>query len=446
MSNSSGNGDVAEIATNAVCVNCRLPLPIRPKRQGEVGKNWACIGCKTNYHAVLLENAPAEFANNVRAVVVAKPIVRTRGDSLVQDRLGAPQGVATKPLRPRQVASCTLQTQASRQIDSAVIRGQDLSVSLTGLPFSGAINKPGAFPYDPETESKQVESFQASIQQVESLVGTLKEGKSIDGNAHETIARETLKQATSDLDLFVRLGINPIGGGYPEQHSLHTSMLASAMGANLGWDHQTLVDLGVGCLIHDLGMLNVPDRVHNQHRVLSDHEYDRISAHPLHSFDLIEAHLSTLPLSSKMVAYQMHERCDGSGYPRKRRCNEMHDAAKVAAVADVYIALVSPRPHRPGLMPYYAVEHLLYGVKSNLFDSRSVRSLLKTISLFPIGSYVKLSDGRIARVLRANPADYYRPVVEAWRAEELAAAPMLVDLAKESRLSIHAPVASLPKA
>ena len=63
------------------------------------------------------------------------------------------------------------------------------------------------------------------------------------------------------------------------------------------------------------------------------------------------------------------------------------------------MALVSPRPHRPALLPYHAITKMLLDVKEGLFDSTVVRGLLHTVSLFPIGSFVELSDGRVGKTI-----------------------------------------------
>jgi HD-GYP domain-containing protein (c-di-GMP phosphodiesterase class II) len=255
--------------------------------------------------------------------------------------------------------------------------------------------------------------------------------------------QEALTQAVKDLDLFVKLSINPNGEEYPARHSLHVAMLAAAIAANLGWDRQNIVQIGIGALIHDLGMLMVPGKVFTRQSILSDGDFGKIVTHPLRTFDLIEQNLSSVPLASRMVAYQIHERCNGTGYPRKRNAALIHEAAKVAAVADVYVALVSPRPHREPLMPYYAIDYLIRGVPTGAFDVQAIRGLLKTVSLFPIGSYVELSDGRRGRVLRSNPDDYYQPVLEVWQPNELDAPPEVLELATSPNSRIHRPLARL---
>ena len=114
---------------------------------------------------------------------------------------------------------------------------------------------------------------------------------------------------------------------------------------------------------------------------------------------------------SRMVAYQIHERCDGSGYPRGQKQNQIHPFAKIAAVADEFISLVSLAAANAEVHPYQAVEQLIYGASRGIFDSSAVRALLQSISLYPVGSAVELNQGQLATVLRTNRQQYDAPVV-----------------------------------
>src|SRR5208283_5410057 len=108
--------------------------------------------------------------------------------------------------------------------------------------------------------------------------------------------------------------------------------------------------------------------------------------HPVAVFDVLQHHWDHIPAAARMTAYQVHERCDGSGYPRGRTGGQITELSRVAAVADAFVALVSPRPYRPSMIPYYAMETMLKLVRRGLFDHRFVRALLETVSLFPLGS------------------------------------------------------------
>src|SRR5690606_27821163 len=116
---------------------------------------------------------------------------------------------------------------------------------------------------------------------------------------------------------------------------------------------------------------------------------------------------------------------DGSGYPRGRTAQKIHPLAKIAGVADTFTALVARRPYRPGMLPYHAMVQMLRDVGAGLYDGQIVRALLNTVSLFPIGSFVALNDGRVGRVLRSNGAFYDRPMVECWQRSDLAATPAI---------------------
>ena len=431
-----------EAAVSSPCVVCRLPLPIRPTPTSEAGRNWFCTRCKTKHHGMLIEEAPEEIRKNVRA---EKSTSSPKPSAATSVAAQAPLGKSTKPLPARESVECHHENRESRRLDDAIKSGVDLAVEAVGPPLIHSVKDHGATRYDEETEAQFVEGFQQSQDQLESLVVALETGKSFELGATESITRESLAHATEDMDLFVRLGINPTCNEFAAKHSFHVAMLASSLGATLGWDGETIVELGIGCLLHDLGMMRVPDECYKSEKVIELSEFVEIVRHPLHTFDILAEHCDSVSTVSRMVAYQLHERLNGTGYPRKRDAGGIHEAAKVAAVADVYVALVSPRPHRPALMPYYALEHLLHGVRKGEFDSSAVRALLGTVSLFPIGSYLALKDGRVGRTIRANPREYARPVIEVWHPDGLDQTPEVIDLAQEADIAIQGPLASLEK-
>lgn len=423
------------------CASCGLTLPLSPDGAGGAApkQTVVCVGCNSTFHAVIAVDAPADLLSNIRIKIAAFDAPSPQPKAAPRTKPAPRGGVA----RERVVSRLPEPTEASRLLDAEVESEPSLAVAPTGPPFLAQLAPVGALPYDPEVEHLLTAELAATTEQVDALVDAIEDGRAIDVDRSEAIARDTLVQATRDLDLFLKLGVDPQREGYPGRHSLQVAMLAAGIGARLGWDRETLVQLGVGCLIHDLGMLKVPARDYLREDVLDDVGFCKIAAHPLHTFDLIEEHMGTVPLVTRMVAYQIHERCDGAGYPRKRHAPLIHEASKVAAIADVFIALVSPRPHREPLLPYQAMEHLIRAAAAGSFDREIVRALLRTVSLFPIGSCVELDDGRVGRVIRSNADDYCRPILETWRADELDAPPAVVDLAAAEDLAVRRPLPRL---
>ncbi|MCH7814447.1 MAG: HD domain-containing protein [Planctomycetes bacterium] len=186
--------------------------------------------------------------------------------------------------------------------------------------------------------------------------------------------------------------------------------MSMTVATQLSVPQDQVLHLGVGALIHDVGMLRVPPELRQAPRQLTEAERFEVSRHPLHTLDCLER-VGNLNDLSLIVAYQIHERGDRSGYPRQRPLTTIHPLARLAAIADTYAAITAQRPHRNARGPYEAMETLLRETSRNRFDRQVMRCFLDCISLFPIGSYVRLSNGQLAKVLRANPGLHTQPVV-----------------------------------
>jgi HD-GYP domain-containing protein (c-di-GMP phosphodiesterase class II) len=265
----------------------------------------------------------------------------------------------------------------------------------------------------------------------------------MDVEAASEIADEAMGDLVSDPDLFTCLGISPAGTKYPVRHSTHACMLALSIGMHLRLDRPTLKELAIGCLVHDAGMLRIDQRVFLKQGPLDRSDFLEITKHPSIVFDML-MDVPKIPKRAAFIAYQMHERCNGTGYPRRRDGSQIYFLSKIAAAADTFVALVSPRPHRPGLLPYHAMETLIRSAHAGEFDPIIVRALLHTVSLFPIGSCVELSDGRVGRVLRTNGDVYHRPIVELPAAVPDVSSSPVIDLLEHPDLEIVCPAASCP--
>jgi len=414
------------------CLRCSTSLPLRLAEIGETSREWACAGCGATYHGVLLDDWPAEFQANVRPV----PSGSEQGESLTPWLEPARRDPISIALPDRVGIRCELETSLSRQYDAEVGRGTNLRLPPQGEPFAARVRDLGGRLYDKDVMNRLAQVVNRSSAQLAEVFGALQTGGQAGMHVVESISQDGLFRAAEDIDLFVYLGITPSSDRYPSRHSLRVAMLATAMGAHMGWDERSLVELSIGCLLHDVGMLGLDPGAYETKRILSLADFTQIAKHPVLAIESLRQYTDQLPLASRMVAYQIHERSNGSGYPRGAKADQIHDLAKLAAVADVYVAMVSPRPHRPGIVPYHALKKILHDTKAGLFDSDVVRALLKSVSLFPIGSYVALSDGRVGKVIRARGTEYDRPIVEAWTREEPTASRSIVDLSQQGAVRI----------
>lgn len=333
--------------------------------------------------------------------------------------------------------------EADAALDVLVAELDDPEIRPSNAPFADRLQSHGATPYDAATHDRAVERKLQTLDQLRDLLETLSGNRDVELDDLQRSTADTLEQAAEDLDLFVSLGINPGLDTTVFTHSTNVSVLAVAVGARLGLDAEALRDLGTGCLVQNAGMLQLDAELYESPRILSDGEFVEIAKHPLISTDLLYRNMKEVPIGVRMIVYQIHERCDGSGYPRGITGDKIHPLAKIAAVADAYVALVSPRPHRPALLPYHAMAKMLADVKAGLFDAQAVRALLNTVSLFPIGSYVELNNTLVGKTIRANGAAYDRPIIEVWRRNQLTATPQIVDLTKTPELKVVKPLTAL---
>ena len=239
-------------------------------------------------------------------------------------------------------------------------------------------------------------------------------------NIMEDIRRRRCKSATGARGVvaqfvdFLRLdgsllpaiaGISDTSNAYLFEHGLNTALMAVAAGDELGYPPEDMMEIGLGAVLQDVGMLRVPEDLRLAPRWLGEKEKIEIQKHPFYSLDLLEA-MDGMSRTSMMVAYQAHERCDSSGYPRGTELNSTHPAARIVGVVEA-----CSRPHRNAHGPYQAIEILLRETQRQKFDGQVLRNFLDCVSVFPIGSYVRLNDGHTAKVVRAVPRRHTSPVV-----------------------------------
>jgi len=265
--------------------------------------------------------------------------------------------------------------------------------------------------YSPELKTAYKKQFAGLTKITDSLYRQLLLSTNINIPQINDITNVSFSQMVEDLDLFVLEGITPIDDGNFCRHGLQMSSLAMAIGTQLGLSRENLVHLSIGCLLHDTGMNRINYKAAWGNEPLNPIDYMELKKHPIITYDLLNK-VQEVPMVSKIIAYQIHERCDGSGYPRMQKSNQIHPLSKIAAVADEFLGLVSTRPGKMDIHSYQAAEKLIYGASQGKFDRNAVRALLQAVSLYPLGSLVELNNGQIATVIRTNRTHYDKPIVE----------------------------------
>jgi putative nucleotidyltransferase with HDIG domain len=225
------------------------------------------------------------------------------------------------------------------------------------------------------------------------------------------------KQATRALDdIIVQLMNNPnlivnladirTADNYTFSHCVNVAVLSIATGISMGYSYADLKRIGLGTLLHDLGKTKIPIYILNKPGKLTDDEYENIKKHPQLGYEIAKKK-EFMYISSALIIQQHHERNNGKGYPNGLDGNEIHRYAKVAAVADVYDALVADRPYRAALQPHKALE--IIESNENEFDLPVLQNFVKHVAAYPIGTVVSLSNGLIGVVVHNTAGFPTRP-------------------------------------
>jgi len=277
--------------------------------------------------------------------------------------------------------------------------------------FAHELSQPTELKPSSATVTRFEQALQKNVAASHSIFESFRQNKAVDPQEVVRVSVSHLNSICENLDLFVTQGIQPIQKDYPSRHSLQTAMLATSMGTVMGLTKSELFDLSFGCLLHDAGMTFLPEHLITARGELSWSDQIEFCKHPTYTANILNR-LHAVSHPAKMVAYQIHERMDGTGYPKQRSGNQIHVLARIAMVADTYLTLVSSCSREAPLKPYEAMEQILQSCRKGEFDAPPVRALLHTTSLFPVGSAIRLSDGRVGRVLRSNREQYARPYIE----------------------------------
>jgi len=195
------------------------------------------------------------------------------------------------------------------------------------------------------------------------------------------------------------------------RHMLNTAIFAVKIGQGVGVSGNELAELALAASLHDIGMAIVPPRILNKPGSLTEEEWTLVRLHPEKGFRLLQG-LGPEYERLANVILQHQEREDGSGYPRGLKGDEIHEFAKIIGLADTYEALTHPRPYRPQPHSPLEVVKEIIGSERQRFPGHILKGFIRSLSTYPVGSWVRLNTGEMARIAATNPTFPLRPVVE----------------------------------
>ena len=198
------------------------------------------------------------------------------------------------------------------------------------------------------------------------------------------------------------------GDEYAHLHPVAVAALMAAVARRLGMPEEDVVIAALGGLFHDAGEAHLPTALLDKPGKLSGEEFELMRGHPLQG----QRALVAAGLRSRAVLQVIrhhHERYDGTGYPDGLAGEAIPLLARMAAICDVYDALVSNRVHRPGLDPSEALK--MMAGWAGQFDQPLFQTFVRSLGVYPVGTLVKLESGHLAVVIDQNPDALLAPKV-----------------------------------
>jgi len=196
---------------------------------------------------------------------------------------------------------------------------------------------------------------------------------------------------------------------YLASHSVRSTILAIIIGSYLKLPNHRLIELGIAALLHEVGMLKLPPEIYLSKKTLGEREQKAIVSHPVLGYSILKSF--DFPLAISLAALEHHERENGSGYPRHLASEKISLYSKIIAVACSYEALSSRRPHKEAKDGYTGMLELLKN-EGKQYNDTVVRALVLSLSIYPIGLYVLLSNGKKGQVVDVNPENPRFPIVQ----------------------------------
>ncbi len=216
-------------------------------------------------------------------------------------------------------------------------------------------------------------------------------------------------------------------------HALNVTVLSLMLAKSLEMTAENIRLLGLGSIFHDIGKVQIPDRITKKSDPLTKAELSLIHQHCAMGAKF--ANDVGMHTEVVRIILQHHECMDGTGYPSRLKESQIDRLARIVAVVNLYDNLCNPLNVAQAMTPYEALSHMFAHQRTKC-DPAILKLLIKSLGVYPPGSLVRLSDNRHGIVVSVNPNKPLRPFVLLHAPDVPREIPLLVDLGEQASLSI----------
>ncbi|SQH74688.1 conserved protein of unknown function, containig HD domain related to phosphohydrolase activity [Shewanella benthica] len=236
------------------------------------------------------------------------------------------------------------------------------------------------------------------------------EGKAIEVAPFEALADKMIESALLDDDALKCVSALRAKDAYLLEHSINVAFLLVTFGKYLKLDKEILRQMAVGGILHDIGKIKVDNKVLHKPGKLTPQEFEHMKLHQVFAIKIM-AETKGLSNLSKDICLMHHEKLDGNGYPRGLKGDEIPLHGRMSCIVDIFDALTATRCYKEAMSPAAAFKILLSLTPFHL-DEKLVYEFIRCVGVYPVGSLVELSDGRIGIVWEAKDRDALHPILK----------------------------------
>ena len=165
---------------------------------------------------------------------------------------------------------------------------------------------------------------------------------------------------------------------YLEVHSLQVAKISAILAESLGLKEDYVREITLAALLHDVGLLDVPDHILNKETPLTPDELEIIHKHPQTATEKILKPVKSLQKMLPIIL-DHHERWDGRGYPFNKRERDIHIGSRIISIADSYQAMISDRPHREALDQESTIINLRQG-SGTIWEDKLIAAFIELLN------------------------------------------------------------------
>lgn len=324
----------------------------------------------------------------------------------------------------------------------------DTDKGLDFIPPAVKIAPPPATPAPKPTKVVSSESESHTAKKIllnanavmKNMMTDIRMGKQVDVEVVDPLAERIMASVERNKDTLISLARIKTKDDYTFMHSVSVSALMITFARANDFDEDTIREVAIGGLLHDIGKMITPNEILNKPGKLTDDEFVIMRNHVVESQELLKDR-TDLSKNVTDVIFQHHEKIDGTGYPLRLTGDQQSVIGKMSAIVDIYDALTSIRVYKTAWEPCATLKKMMQWTDNHL-DKEQMMRFIRCVGIYPVGTLIEMESGRIGVVMDQHESSLMQPIVNFMYKKNIGyQSPKLVDLSKVKNEKIIGAVA-----